>query len=439
MSRGRPRLEIGTHGKIRFDQRSNGNVTAITEFRGLNGQNKKLTVTRNSKAAAERAIKRRAAEASEFVAANGDITIDSTVEELITFWLELIEETTRREATILTYTCTARKHVVPYLRYLRISELSIKRLSSWLNEVVKKNGVNRAKDARLVLNQALNDAVYLEMIPSNPLLKVKKLPSVPRNPPRALTMQQLALVREAVHEKKRRALGIGAPTDDRLICWFEVAVSNGARIGEVLALTRADLFLDEAKPFISISKTLTRNKNGAFIMGKEPKTRSSKRLLPISEEAANRLRYRLTKLDDLRPEALVFPTRNGTVWQPTSVRERLQKALIAEELEYLDIHPHLFRKSVGTAITNSLNIEAASILLGHSDVRQTQKAYWSPPKPIDLQLGNALEIPKYLEIKVEPSNQLSEEEFGHQDSNILSVSSAAAYTNYDSLLVERSA
>lgn len=83
MTVGRPRLGIGTHGKIRFEVRPNGKVTATTEFRGINGKNKKLSATGPTKAAAERAIKMRAVQEGEFVAANRDITNHSTVAELM--------------------------------------------------------------------------------------------------------------------------------------------------------------------------------------------------------------------------------------------------------------------------------------------------------------------------------------------------------------------
>ena len=402
MSVGRPRLEIGTHGKIRFEVRPNGKVTATTEFRGINGKNKKLSATAATQAAAERAVKLRAAQEGEFVAANGEITIHSTVADLIAFWAKGLDESHLREASINSYLCTANKHVVPYLQFLRISELSVNRLSKWLNGLVKSNGLGRAKDARLILNLALREAVYLEFIPSNPLDKVRPLPALPRNEVRALTMAQLVDVREALLEKKRREKGIGAPADDRLICYFEVTVSNGARIGEVLALTRSDVYLDEPKPFISINKTLTRDRKGKYFLGNAPKTASSKRLLPLSDEAVERLRFRISQLNDLSPNALIFPTRYGTVWQPQTLRDRLDRALEDAGLEHLEVHPHLFRKTVGTAVTDNLSIQSAAIILGHSDVRQTQKAYWRAPKPIDLDLGKALEIPNYKTIEVAP-------------------------------------
>lgn len=400
MSVGRPRLGIGTHGKIRFETRPNGKVTASTEFRAINGKNKKISATAPTKAAAERAVKIRAAQEGDFVAANGLITVHSTVAELMAFWVESLDESHRREATIITYINTVNKHVLPYLQYLRISELSITRLSKWLNELVRTKGLGRAKDARMALNQALNEAIYLEFIATNPLDKVRPLPPLPRHEVRALSMPQLAEVREAMFEKKRRAKGVGAPVDDRLLCWFEVTVSNGARIGEVLALTREDVFLDDPNPFISINKTLTRDKKGKYFIGKTTKTASSVRLLPLSPEAVQCLRLRISKLDDLSPKALIFPTRNGTIWTPQTLRDRLDRALEDEGLEHLEVHPHLFRKTVGTLVADNLNIQSATIMLGHSDVRQTQKAYWRAPKATELNLGTALEIPKFKTIEV---------------------------------------
>lgn len=409
MTVGRPRLGIGTHGKIRFETRPNGKVTATTEFRGINGKNKKLSATAATKAAAERAVKIRAVQEGDFVAANGEITIHSTVAQLMAFWVEGLDESHRRESTIVTYANTARKHVLPHLQYLRISELSINRLSKWLNDLVRTNGLGRAKDARMALNLALNEAVYLEFIAVNPLDKVRPLPPLPRREVRALTMPQLAEVREAMFEKKRREKAVRARADDRLLCWFEVTVSNGARIGEVLALTREDVFLDEPNPFISITKTLTRDKKGKYFIGNAPKTASSVRVLPLSAEAVECLKLRISKLNDLSPKALIFPTRYGTLWTPQPLRERLNRALEDAGLQHLEVHPHLFRKTVGTLVADNLNIQSATIMLGHSDVRQTQKAYWRAPKPTDLDLGSALEIPKFKTIEVSPGTPLPQE------------------------------
>ena len=58
-----------------------------------------------------------------------------------------------------------------------------------------------------------------------------------------------------------------------------------------------------------------------------PKTRHGRRDVPIAPPLVNGLRAHLADLPDV-PEALVFPSRNGTPLDPDNVRARILKPLV---------------------------------------------------------------------------------------------------------------
>ena len=72
-----------------------------------------------------------------------------------------------------------------------------------------------------------------------------------------------------------------------------------------------------------------------------------------------------------QPIAAVFPTRNGTWQQVNNVERSWRQIRAGTGLEW--VTPHTFRKTVATLISERVDTETASQLLGHSSPSITRE------------------------------------------------------------------
>jgi integrase len=173
-----------------------------------------------------------------------------------------------------------------------------------------------------------------------------------------------------------------------------VAVLTGLRVGELLALRWKHL--DFLRGAIQIRETVFEGKFGA------PKTKSSRRDVPMSEplrEAllAQRGRSRQTRLEDL-----VFTSRKQTPLNPKNLLNRqLRPACSALELPAVSWHS--FRHTHATLLSEvGESLKTAQALLGHSDMETTLNVYTHAiPESQKRAVGKVAEIlfpsvPKFL-------------------------------------------
>jgi len=68
-------------------------------------------------------------------------------------------------------------------------------------------------------------------------------------------------------------------------------------------------------------------------------------------------------------DELVFASRNGTSLTTNNVRRQLRHVLDLAGIE--GVTPHMFRRTVATAINEQAGVELAASLLGHTDPKIT--------------------------------------------------------------------
>ena len=103
----------------------------------------------------------------------------------------------------------------------------------------------------------------------------------------------------------------------------------------------------------------------------DPST-SSKRTVTLPNFVVTALREALELGLDGGPDNLVFPTSTGKPRSPSNVRTQLKHAQAGTGL---NVRPHDFRRTVGTAVANSTSIANASAQLGHAGEATTRLHY----------------------------------------------------------------
>lgn len=147
-------------------------------------------------------------------------------------------------------------------------------------------------------------------------------------------------------------------------------LDTGMRIGEAMALRWSDI--DMRRRSISINKTAVRSLYGTenYIQD-EPKTKSSKRELPLSKRVMDCL---IDDDPDLYSNELIFSNRRGDPCSYDMIKRGIR--LICEEAEVPYYGLHAFRHTFATnCYYRGCDIQLLSKMLGHCSVSITYNRY----------------------------------------------------------------
>lgn len=200
-----------------------------------------------------------------------------------------------RESTLDTYTRTL-AHCLPVIGGIRLGRLTPADVESALSPLEIKGYAAEADKLRRTLKSALRQAVKWGYLRSNPAELVDPI----RKPPTeraVLTRDQAALVLAAAGKTYRPM--------------FLLALHSGLRIGELLALTWADVSSD--------SVTVRRTVSGKSYA--PPKTKAGRRRVPVSPEIIAALEPRS------KPDDLVFTSRTGKPLNARNAARALDNAV----------------------------------------------------------------------------------------------------------------
>ena len=293
-----------------------------------------------------------------------------SVQEYLDFWLEDVVKPNRAPKTYQGYELVVRLHITPKLGKKRLTRLSVSDVRQFVGGLEASGmSVRGVQQAHGVLRNALEHAVRDEFVLRNVarLVQVK----TPRyDIGRGLSVDQ---ARSLLKATKR----------DRFHALYVLAVYLGLRRGELLGLRWADIDLDERT--LTVRHTLQRV-NGDLIF-KEPKTRSSRRTVPLpgpcvealkshaAKQAAERLAAGTRWID----EDMVFSTHVGTPFEPDNLSRSwyaVRKVLGEPAPRFHDMRhtcvslllaegapPHVVQQIVGhSAIDVTMNIYAHTSL-----------------------------------------------------------------------------
>lgn len=368
----RPRLPIGTAGDIIVTIASSGTFTARARFRDWDGVSRLVQASGRSRSAAERALKEKLADRAEYRPGTTDLTADSTFQDLADYWLADMEANPDiTPGTRKLYRWNMTKLVLPEFANLTLREIGVARCDRFIKQQ-RLISYSRAKQARNVLRQAFALAVRHEVLVRNPMESIARL-NHPRPDPTALTATEVTAIRLAIRAWERDGATSGPTPDGQLGAVVEVMLGTSARIGEVLAIRRRDVDVTIAPPTIRLAGTIVCPTGEPPVRQDHPKTQTSRRTVAVPSFAAEAARRRLATRTDRSPDALLFCSRNGTPLTPNNVRNQLRRVLARAGLD--DVSPHMFRRTVATAVHAHAGVDLAAELLGHADPRITVQHY----------------------------------------------------------------
>ena len=234
------------------------------------------------------------------------------------------------------------------------------------------------------LNHVFNAAVRAELIDRNPCRVLERIRRT--EPPardtihRALTETETSLFFEAAGESY-------------YLNAFVLMIQTGLRIGEVGALTLADVNVFER--IIQVNKTITKNEVGTLVVGDTPKTDAGNRIVPLTDRAMKALRDQ-DKLNKMiswhKKERTLFKSPEGEILREYSVNREIAKICKAAGIEKFTCHA--FRATFATRFIEQRpqDYKLLSEILGHANTQITLDLYTHAMKEKKIQAMRDIHI-----------------------------------------------
>lgn len=151
-----------------------------------------------------------------------------------------------------------------------------------------------------------------------------------------------------------------------------VGAYGGLRWGEAIALTRGSI--DGLRSRLVVSSTAV-EVHGKVTLGHEPKTRRSKRSVPLARSVMRRIEDHLATYTGPESDVLLFTaSRGGPLFRSTSARHVWQPAVGRAGLEGFTFHG-LLHSFVAILVAAGRNVRKVSEWAGHNSVAFTLTRY----------------------------------------------------------------
>jgi len=312
-----------------------------------------------------------------------------TVQQLIDDHLQR-NKTGWKGATYATYRQRAYTHIIPALGTLKVVELTPARLQSWVDGLVRSGKVapKTVEESKRVISAALNAAVRLDIIRSNPASAVR-IPSQGATTHNTWTELEVAKVLAAVAD------------DPMYHAVYRVILLTGMRPGELRALQWPDIDFDQH--VISVRRTITRNGDNQDVVGTTTKT-GRHRAVAIPESTVHALRQwkaaqaRIQLAAETWEDAhFVFTNRTGGFLSLNTWRKHHEAIIRQTGVGRITLHE--CRHTVATRLMGrNTHPLIVSRLLGHSKISTTLDMYSHPDESLLRSAIDALETTFDMEV-----------------------------------------
>lgn len=294
-----------------------------------------------------------------------------TVAEYLKSWLET-HKNKIAETSLGWYTMICDLHIIPALGHVRLQELTPMMVQEFYNKKLGSPALNgrgtlsasSVDHIHKVLHKALNQAVKLQLIASNPC-DAAEPPKPKKKEVDFWTPEEAAKFLDAIQ-------------GDRLYALYYTALYTGMRRGEILGLKWEDVDLENG--IITVRRAIVGYRRGTVV--KEPKNEKSKRRIQITQDVVDVLkgykaiqnRERLLCGEDYVNSGYVFTKPGGGPLEPSYVTVRFRKLIKKAGVRGIKFHAlrHTHATLLGAA---GVPMKAISARLGHSSIVMTGDIY----------------------------------------------------------------
>jgi integrase len=288
-----------------------------------------------------------------------------TLGDFLLEWLKMAE-TQVRPKTIEQYTQIVHQHILPALGKLKMKDLRPDHIQALYNQKLDQGASERTVVLiHAVLHRALRQALQLGITPRNaadaaikPKLKRKEMKTLDEIQVRSLIL---------------------AAKGTRFEALFQIAVTTGLRLGEILGLKWTDLDWTSRK--LQIQRQSQRLKGQGLVLS-EPKTAKSRRTVMIGAATIQKMRdhqdiqhmERSFMGDRWIENNLIFPNAVGNQLDHANLLKAFKGFL--EKAGLPDLRFHDLRHTAATLmLQQDVHPKIVQERLGHSDISLTLNTY----------------------------------------------------------------
>jgi integrase len=277
----------------------------------------------------------------------GRVSAPGTVEEWLRVWLRLIEPD-KAPKTLAHDRWRVEKHLIPRLGPIKLRDLDAEDVQHMLADMAREgHSDSERQKAGAVLRKALRHAVRIGRLSVNPVAELR-LPRPKRAEKRVATPDELRAFVQAAGD-------LGAI--------FQLWADTGLRPAEALGLRWEDV--DLAAGTVTVNRALDPVTN----QPKEPKTKRSRRTIPLSPATVAALRL------VARPTGPVFVDSEGGYYWPSNFL-KLVFTPIRKRARMPWMMPGTFRHSMATNLIRlGVPVRVVSERMGHEDISTTMRVY----------------------------------------------------------------
>ena len=284
-----------------------------------------------------------------------------------------------REQTLMRQEMTVSKHILPLLGDVPFVNITSADVDMVLDKMFNKGlGYSSIKKVYEAFNACFRYAVNIDRIikyEDNPMLQVEMFQSAAFKQKQVQAYTPDEIIKITAECLKIDDDGKFVNRYGRL---FLFILNTGLREGEVCALNKNDLLLDDR--MVRVYKTTVTmktddeagKKKWKTIVQSVPKTESSKRVVPLNKTA---LKYAQMVFSEFPDNDLFVYTVNNRVINPSSLNRYFDKILLHAGVQKKG-GLHVLRDTFASRLfDNDIDILTVSSLLGHSGSRVTEQHY----------------------------------------------------------------
>lgn len=275
-----------------------------------------------------------------------------------------------------------KNHILPRFGSVPIGKLDTKMLRDFVRLLREKVSASRCRNVVNTMSALYEDARAEGWVKTTE--NVVRHPMVKREVPSAGNESEETIV---LSLEAAQAL-IGSAGNEQRRIRYMIAFLTGLRDGEIAGLTWGDVDLDAEPPRVRIRRAQAlRAKRGTHAVATDPKTRQSKRIIPLHAGLAQALRWWRDERWEawagaqLTPDAPLLPSpRTGKAWRPKSaedIREDLAALGLPTETEDGASYDfHATRRSFNTWLVEAgVDETTRKQLMGHGASSTGEKHY----------------------------------------------------------------
>ncbi|MCW2279405.1 tyrosine-type recombinase/integrase [Heliophilum fasciatum] len=309
----------------------------------------------------------------------GVFTVPSTVTfgEWLDIWLTRYVRPHVRPKTWESYEYIARFHLKPMLGNVKVQALQTAQLQQLLNQRHQSGLSSRTVELiQITARASLKQAIHEGLVSRNAAEHLRKPKKVAKE------------IRVMTVEEMRKLLTVA--DDDRLGTAFHLLLGTGMRVGELLALTWADVDLEQAVIRVNKAAILVKNAdhdtdataNKTCVITQPPKTKHGHRSIPITDDLVRYLRRwlifqrreRMITGADYQDKGLVITTMFGHQVSQRYLARKLQQLLSKADVPVTNLHA--LRHTYATRLLESeIHPKVVQELLGHGSIGITLNTY----------------------------------------------------------------